>query len=133
MILTNNKKIYEKASIIRSHGMIRNNKDYNGYYEMSNLGYNYRLNELSCALGLSQLRKLKMFISYRKLIAKLYLKLLNNTKHIKLPITKKDRSHSYHLFVIRIDFKKLNITRKQLINCQEQLRLFQILQLVLVT
>ena len=116
MILTNNKKIYEKASIIRSHGMIKNNKDYNGYYEMSNLGYNYRLNELSCALGLSQLRKLKMFISYRKLIAKLYLKSLNNTKHIKLPITKKDRSHSYHLFVIRIDFKKLNITRKQLIN-----------------
>lgn len=116
MILTNNKKIYQKATIIRSHGMIRNNKDYNGYYEMSNLGYNYRLNELSCALGLSQLRKLKMFISYRKLIAKLYLKLLHNTKHIKLPITKKDRSHSYHLFVIRIDFKKLNITRKQLIN-----------------
>ena len=96
--------------------MIRNNKYYNGYYEMSNLGYNYRLNELSCALGLSQLKKLKKFINYRKLIAKLYFKLLNNTDLIRLPETKSNRDHSYHLFVIRIDFNKLKITKKELIN-----------------
>jgi len=116
MILTNNKKIFQKTSIIRSHGMIRNNKYYNGYYEMTDLGYNYRLNELSCALGLSQLKKLKKFINYRKMIAKLYFKLLNNTDLIRLPETKSNREHSYHLFVIRIDFNKLKITKKELIN-----------------
>lgn len=116
MILTNNKKIFQKTSIIRSHGMIRNNKYYNGYYEMSDLGYNYRLNEISCALGLSQLKKLKKFINYRKLIAKYYFKLLNNSDLISLPKTKSNRDHSYHLFVIRIDFRKLKITKKELIN-----------------
>ena len=96
--------------------MIRNNKYYNGYYEMSDLGYNYRLNEISCALGLSQLKKLKKFINYRKLIAKYYFKLLNNSDLISLPKTKSNRDHSYHLFVIRIDFRKLKITKKELIN-----------------
>ena len=116
MILTNNKRIFDSAIIARSHGMIKNDKFYNGYYEMNKLGYNYRLNELSCALGLSQISKLDKFINYRKKIAKIYEKTFKNNKLIKLPTTKNDRDHSYHLYVLRINFKSLKKTKKQLFN-----------------
>jgi dTDP-4-amino-4,6-dideoxygalactose transaminase len=116
MILTNNKRIFDSAIIARSHGMIKNDKFYNGYYEMNKLGYNYRLNELSCALGLSQISKLHKFINYRKKIAKIYEKTFKNNKLIKLPTTKNDRDHSYHLYVLRINFKSLKKTKKQLFN-----------------
>ncbi len=116
MVLTNSKKIFKKISIVRSHGIIKNNKYYNGYYEMSVLGYNYRLNELSCALGLSQLKKLEKFINYRRLVAKLYFKLLKNVDLINLPKIKRDRNHSYHLFVIRVNFDRLKTSKKELIN-----------------
>ena len=130
MVTTNNKKIYEKLILYRTHGIHKNSKKFTNlalafdkndepnrwYYEMTDLGYNYRLNELSCALGLSQISKLDKFINYRKKIAKIYEKTFKNNKLIKLPTTKNDRDHSYHLYVLRINFKSLKKTKKQLFN-----------------
>ena len=76
-ILTNNKIIDEKVTILRSHGIVRDPKKMNikqgpWYYEMHDLGFNYRITDFQCALGLSQLKKLKKFIKKRREVAKIY-------------------------------------------------------------
>ena len=114
MILTNSKKIFNSSLINRSHGMVKKNKFYNGYYEVENLGYNYRLNDISCGLGLSQLKKLNKFLLYRKKVAKYYDNYFKNNKFIKIQKIIKNRNHVYHLYVLRIDFKKLKTTKKKL-------------------
>ena len=79
MITTNNKKLYERLKILRSHGIDKNfkhmkskNQTLPWYYEMKQLGFHYRLTDLQCALGLSQLKKLTKFIRKTKKIAKYY-------------------------------------------------------------
>jgi len=116
MILTNNSKIYKDSIIARSHGMIKTNKYFPGYYEMKSLGYNYRLNDMSCALGISQLKKLEKFINFRKKIAKIYDQTFKKNQIIRTPSIKSNRDHTYHLYVLRINFKKLKKTKKQLFN-----------------
>ncbi len=114
MILTNSKKIFDSSLINRSHGMVKKNKFYNGYYEVENLGYNYRLNDISCGLGLTQLKKLNKFLIYRKRVARYYDNYFKSIKFIKIPKISKNRNHVYHLYVLRIDFKKLKTTKKKL-------------------
>ena len=116
MILTNSKKIFDSSLINRSHGMVKKNKFYNGYYEVDNLGYNYRLNDISCGLGLTQLKKLNKFLIYRKRVARYYDNYFKNIKFIKIPKISKNRNHVYHLYVLRIDFKKLKTTKKNFFN-----------------
>jgi len=109
MALTNDKKIYSKLLKYRNNGITKNyselskkNKSY-WYYEQQELGFNYRMNELEASLGLSQLKKLKLFIKKRNNIATIYNKLLKNLP-IELPFIKKINYSTYHLYVIR--FKK---------------------------
>ena len=64
-ITTNNKKIIDKIALLRSHGIIRNDKHKHWDYDVKTHGYNFRLSDLNCALGISQLKKLKKFISFR--------------------------------------------------------------------
>ena len=107
MATTNNKNIYEKLKLSRSHGINKEggklSKKINIFdYQQEEVGYNFRLTEFQSALGNSQLRKLKHFISLRNKIAKNYLKKLS-----KLPIefqeyNKKNIIHAYHIFVIRL-------------------------------
>ena len=66
-ILTNNKNIHKKIINLRSHGMIKEKRkllknDGDWYYEMHELGYNFRISDIQCALGISQLNKLNYFI-----------------------------------------------------------------------
>src|SRR3989338_4973899 len=65
VILTNNKKFYDQLILLRNHGIY---KDKNGKNVMVELGYNYRLNDLACALGISQLKKIKPIISKKRQI-----------------------------------------------------------------
>ena len=70
--------LYEKMYNLRSHGIVRNQKDMvnkkhgSWYYEQRFLGFNYRLNDLQAALGINQIKRLKLFISERHKIASLY-------------------------------------------------------------
>ena len=64
-LLTNNKKIYEKANLLREHGIIRDATAH-WRYKVNVLGYNFRLPDINCALGISQLKKINKFISARK-------------------------------------------------------------------
>ena len=59
-ILTNNKYFDEKIKSLRTHGVDQNTKNL-WFYEMKNLGFNYRISDMQCALGISQLKKLKTF------------------------------------------------------------------------
>ena len=137
MITTNSKKIYEKLKLLRTHGIHKNpnyftNKELafdklhlpnKWYYEMSHLGYNYRLTDIQAALGSSQLTKIEKFAKKRNVIAKYYLKNLKTNNLIKLPVTKVGVRHAFHLFTILIEFDKIKKTRNQVM---EELASFNI-------
>lgn len=128
IITTNNKEIYLKLLRLRSHGINKLddrfvnqiNSQTNGetnlwYYEMVQLGYNFRLTDIQSALALSQIKRLDRFVSKRRKIANQYFSLLKNIKHIKplIQINEIEKS-ALHIFVLKIDFTKLNISRNQL-------------------
>ncbi|WP_440677319.1 aminotransferase class I/II-fold pyridoxal phosphate-dependent enzyme [Candidatus Pelagibacter sp. HIMB1587] len=100
-ITTNNKKIYKNIIAKRSHGIIRDKKRY-WNYKINELGYNYRLSDLNCALGISQLNNLKKIMAKRKKIAKYYFKKLEKfSEFIDLPDKNLINFSSWHLFVIK--------------------------------
>ena len=110
-ILTKHKKIYDKINILRSHGTLKNSKLMFSnagpwYYEMHEMGFNYRITDIQCALGISQLRKVNKFIRRRKEIAKIYDKEFSGKDIFKIPKVEKNYSHAYHLYPLQIDFVK---------------------------
>jgi len=106
-ILTNSKNLNKKIELLRSHGLNRKVKSLSNpwKYDQVLLGYNYRMNELEAALGISQLKKLKKFFIYRNKIADFYKKNLNSNK-IKIQKLIEGTQSSMHLFIIRVDKKK---------------------------
>lgn len=111
-ITTNSKEIYEKLLILRAHGMVKTPDMKPWEYEMRELGHNYRITDIQCALGLSQLNKLESFIARRKEIAKTYDSAFKNT--IIKPLYTFDSNSSYHLYVVLVDFTKLNVSKEEL-------------------
>jgi len=118
MVLTNNKKYYEKLIMFRQHGVTKNRINrisfINGkfesvsgdwYYEMQFLGYNYRLTDIQCALGISQLKKLDKSIKRRREIAKRYNEIFKNNSFFDLPVEKKYAKSSWHLYPIKLKDK----------------------------
>lgn len=112
VILTNDKQIYKSVSLLRNHGMHANTEIAPWHYDMVNLGFNYRLSDISCALGLSQLSKLDSFLEKRRSLVKRYENFFLDEKNIT-PLYKYTCSSSYHLFVVKIDFDKIKISKKE--------------------
>ena len=81
-------------------------------YEMRELGFNYRITDIQCALGVSQLKKLPSFVQRRFEIAKQYDKAFENS--IVKPLYRFDGKSSYHLYVVQVDFSKLKISKVDL-------------------
>ena len=102
-IATNNEEFYKKLLLLRNHGMYKDNSMYPWEYQMIELGFNYRLSDVACAFGLSQLKKLDFFQKRRKEIAKRYHEKLNLT-----PLYEYNENSSYHLFVVRYPFRDFN-------------------------
>ena len=104
MVVTNDDKISEKIKIMRSHGMTTFTWDrYKGYvrsYDVIDLGFNYRSNEIASALGLVQLKKLERNNNKRKEIVDLYKKELKNVREIKIPFKYYTEKSSYHMMPI---------------------------------
>ena len=113
-ITTNSKSIYEKLISLRNHGIYKDSNMEPWAYEMNDLGFNYRLSDIHCALGISQLKKLDKLINSRQEIAKLYDKVFENT--IINPLYKFNGRSSYHLYVVRVDFSSIQITKAELFN-----------------
>jgi perosamine synthetase len=111
MVLTNDHDLYEKLVFFRSHGITRSIKymketDGPWYYEMHELGYNYRITDIQCALGISQLKKLDKFIVRRKEIAKVYDKAFSSMERIDFIKEKEGFNSSRHLYVVLVENRK---------------------------
>ena len=113
-ITTCSRAIYEKLLTLRNHGMVKTPEMKPWEYEMRELGLNYRITDIQCALGLSQLRKLDRFIARRVEIARKYDAAFANT--LVKPLYTYDGKSSYHLYVVRVDFSRLALTRVDLFN-----------------
>ena len=119
-VTTNNKKDYLRLCQLRSHGIIREKRllktkslsIYHWYYEVNEIGFNFRLTDFQSALGISQLKKINKFINLRTKIAKNYLKNIDKKKYI-LPKVYSSKKSAWHLFVIR---PKNKIKRSNLYN-----------------
>ncbi len=118
MVSTNNTKFYKKLNRLKNHGIFRkkNSKRYHWDYKVLEPGYNYRLSDINCSLGLSQLSKIDKFMKKRKYIFKLYNKNLKSLgKKIVLPKQVFNQESANHLYIITLDSKYLRISRDQLI------------------
>jgi len=112
LVSTNNTLLAKKLVLLRSHG-IKRKKNKHWQYDILQSGFNYRLSDINCALALSQLSKIKKFIDYRKKVFLLYQEKLEKYKEfITFPRYNKKDLPSYHLFLILINFKKLNTTKE---------------------
>ena len=107
VITTNNAKIAKNIKLFRSHGISRNKKKH-WKYDVVKHGFNYRLSDINCALGLSQLKKINLFLYKRKKIYKKYISELQNfSRHLITPEYSKTVKPAFHLFVINIDLSQL--------------------------
>lgn len=106
MITTNDEEMYQKLLLFRSHGITRNESQMTRneggwYYQQIDMGYNYRITDLQCALGISQMKKLDRFITRRCQLAEKYNMKLRGIDGIVCPVQKKGCSSSWHLYVIQ--------------------------------
>ncbi|ADR37617.1 UDP-4-keto-6-deoxy-N-acetylglucosamine 4-aminotransferase [Oceanithermus profundus DSM 14977] len=106
-VLTDDPVLAERAATFRSHGIVRDparmqQAEGPWYYEVQQLGYNYRLTDVQSALGLSQLRKLDAFIARRRAIAERYFENLRDLPQLQLPAVRPDVKPGWHLFVVRV-------------------------------
>ena len=104
-ILTNNKEIYFQSKKIREHGFYNIKSKKKWERQILNTGFNSRLSELNCALGYSQLKRLKSIINKRVKIAKFYDNFFKNYSYINIRKTQSFIKSSFHLYNLRINFK----------------------------
>jgi UDP-4-amino-4,6-dideoxy-N-acetyl-beta-L-altrosamine transaminase len=119
IITTNNEHFYQKLLQFRTHGITRDQELLNEnhgpwYYEMQDLGYNYRMTDIQAALGISQLKKLDHFVQLRRSVVEKYLSELKDVDEIILPNDTEDEKSSWHIFVIKLKLDSLTGTRKEI-------------------
>ncbi|MEZ5041042.1 MAG: UDP-4-amino-4,6-dideoxy-N-acetyl-beta-L-altrosamine transaminase [Saprospiraceae bacterium] len=124
MITTNRKDLYEKLLVLRTHGITKDPgklTENHGlwYYEMQELGYNYRLSDINCALGLSQLSRAADGLQKRRALAQAY-DLAFEQSAVKPLLPPVDGGHAYHLYIIQTDERKelYDLLRSHGIYCQ---------------
>lgn len=127
-ITTNSEQLYKKLLTLRSHGIQRDSTQWiekqqgfslgqvnPWYHEMQALGFNYRLTDIQCALGRSQLKKLDRFVERRRQLSDIYRTVLKETESPCKPLFSiPNDGNAYHLFPVQIPFSKLKTTRAEL-------------------
>ena len=117
-ILTNKSNYEDLFKSLRSHGVVRNIKTVKKigpwFYEMKYLGDNYRMSDIHASLGITQIKRLKLFLKKRMYIAKYYDKIFEKDDRFKIPNVKKNYKHSYHLYPLLINMKKINMSKKKI-------------------
>ena len=110
MITTNNEVLYKKLLNLRTHGIQQDKslcEENHGiwYYEMQELGFNYRLSDIQCALGTSQLSRANEGLEKRQNIANRYDELFKDHPNVKIPFRDKNIFHAFHLYVIQTKYR----------------------------
>lgn len=127
MIMTNDDAVYRRLLRLRSHGInklddpfLMNEQAYTDgvqnpwYYEMQELGFHYRITDIQCALALSQFNKLERFVERRRQLVESYDVAFSALRHCR-PAQSMGRDQSgHHLYVLRIDFSSIGLTRSEL-------------------
>lgn len=135
MVLTNDEILYKKLRRLRSHGITSNREEFvykehafqlstsdnkplinSWYYEQQDLGFNYRITDIQCSLGISQLRKLDEFIKLRRKIVNKYNSAFSNARSVQIPFESEDCNSNFHLYVLLFDFSHIGIRRSHLMN-----------------
>jgi len=117
MVTTNDAGLAERLRTLRSHGMVRPAGGEPWWYEMPELGFNYRLPDILCALGLSQLGKLDRFAGRRRALAAHYARRLAGlSPHLRLAETPAWSDPVLHLMVALIDFEALGRSRREVVD-----------------
>ena len=116
MMITNNENYFKRAKSFRSHGVSRDyvtrEKSNSHYYEMNDLGFNYRIPDVLCALGISQMDKLDLFIQKRNEVANYYNNYFENNEYI-IPLNNY-YDCAYHIYIIKLRSEKLNKSRDEI-------------------
>jgi perosamine synthetase len=139
MVVTDNDDLAARLRLFRTHGITgaddnmllpdfaadadtpatrgRNERGKAGwYYEMQALGHNFRITDIQCALGLSQLEKLDGFIARRRAIAARYSEAFAASPHLIVPHQEADRQNAWHLYMLRLRLENMQRTRRELFN-----------------
>jgi perosamine synthetase len=118
MVTTNEAKLAETLRRFRNHGIStdarQRHKAGQWYYEMVLLGFNYRLPDITCALGLEQLTRLDANLARRREIARVYTKAFREIPGVVPPVVRPDVNPAWHLYPIRLDLQKLRADRGQI-------------------
>lgn len=120
MVTTNNEEFYKKLILFRTHGITKekdlliSQDEGPWYYEQIDLGYNYRITDIQCGLGISQLNKINDFIKRRKELVKIYNKELSKIDGIIIQKEEKFSDTSRHLYIIKLELEKFKVDRKEI-------------------
>ena len=111
MVTTPHEHLYSKLKMLRNHGIDKDageryGKDALYAYDMKYLGRNYRITDIQCALGISQLKKLDTFIEKRQHLAQVYYELLENVDSVELPSTKEYVTHVWHIYTVLLNIER---------------------------
>ena len=117
MVTTDRDDWAAKMMQFRNHGITSDHRqreqEGSWFYEMNELGYNYRISDIQCSLGMSQLSKLHRSVERRRQIAAIYDQQLADIEGVTPLVIRPDAFHAYHLYVVRIDHRTLGIDRGQ--------------------
>lgn len=120
VVVTNDEKFYDRLNLFRTHGITRNKalmSNYEGPWcnEQIDLGYNYRITDLQCALGSSQMEKLDYFVKRRREIVQMY----NNAfkeldQFVTIPYEAEYSNSGHHIYILKFNLDKFKVERKEI-------------------
>ena len=118
MITTNNPHFPKAMKEFRNHCISSDHRERHEagswFYEEDNLGFNYRLTDFQCALGISQLKKVPAWTSRRQEIAQIYDKAFSSLEEVTPLKVREDVSHAYHLYVVKLELDSLRVNREEI-------------------
>jgi perosamine synthetase len=118
IVTTNDAHFARQLRIFRNHGITSDGRERQVkgacFYEMVALGFNYRITDIQCALGISQLQKVSEWIARRRAIAARYHEAFRELPELEIPWERTDREHAWHLYVLRLNLTRLRVTREEI-------------------